>query len=457
MRLLQSTTVRFAALVFVLQLAGALVLLAAVHQLTRAELSAASRDLSEEMRDDLLAAYSQGGVADLGETIRARVASGNDPGSVILLVGRDSLFLAGNIAFWPPNVPAATHWRTIELFRIGRPLPERMGVIATQLPGGNRLLTGHVIESELRFAGMMEGAMLSTLLLAVALAALAAWYAARMIERRLDATVHTVRAVAAGDLERRVPFDRSDDAFEALAVEINAMLDRIAALMAELKVVTDGLAHDLRSPLTRLRATLDRGLAQIERGDGAAAIGRAIDEADTLLGMLNTALQISRAEAGLGREVFVTTDLGTMLEDIAEVFGPLAEERGFALAVEAEPAVRAPVHRELLAQALANLVDNALKYGSGRILLTANHAVGGVVLSVTDEGPGIAAGQRSEALRRFGRLDAARGDSGAGLGLALVSAVARLHGGWLSLGDNHPHGLRVELMISDGCNGRPLR
>ena len=452
--MLRSTTLRFAALVFLLQLAGAVILLVAVLQLTRSELNASSRALAGELRADLLAVYGQGGTPDLIETIATRAAPGSDPGSVILLVGRDGRFLAGNIAIWPPNVRPEARWRTIELYRIGRRLPERMGVFATRLDGGERLLTGHVIESELRFAGMMEGAMLSTLLLAIVLAALAAWYAAHLIERRLDATVRTVRAIAEGDLARRVPVDRSGDSFQMLAVEINAMLDRIAALMSELKIVTDGLAHDLRAPLTRLRATLDRGLTRADAADHPALMARALDEADKLLAMLNTALQISRAEAGLGRDMFVEADIGALLEDIAEVYGPLAEDRGFELAVDAPPDLLAPVHRELLAQAIANLVDNALKYGAlkygaGRIVLAARRERDEVALTVSDEGPGIAAGQREEALRRFGRLDPARSGDGAGLGLALASAAARLHGGSLSLRDNDPHGLRVTVSIAD--------
>lgn len=453
MRVLRSTTVRFALFVFLLQLAGAAVLLVTVHQLTRSELNNSSRALSQELRDDLLATYGQGGVGDLAATIAARAAPGTDPGSVILLVGRDGRFLAGNIAVWPPNVSVEPHWRIVELFRLGREMPERMAVIGTRLRGGEKLLTGHVLESELRFAGILEGAMLSTILLAVILAALAAWFAAHMIEHRLDAVVRTARAVTAGDLERRVPADGSGDSFHALATEINAMLDRIAGLMIELKIVTDGLAHDLRSPLTRLRATLERGVIEASP-DSEGTLNRALDEADKLLAMLNTALQISRVEGGLGKDAFVEADIGALLADIAEVYGPLAEERGFELTVDVPEPLTAPVHRELLAQAIANLVDNALKYGAGRITLAARKTDDRITVTVTDEGPGIPISQRAEALRRFGRLDPARGDSGAGLGLALASAVARFHGGSLTLCENHPRGLRIYMSIADGSGGR---
>ncbi|WP_157219058.1 sensor histidine kinase [Flavisphingomonas formosensis] len=459
MRLIRSATFRFAALVFLLQLAGALLLLAAVHRLTSAELSQNARALAEELRDDLLATYRQGGTVALAQTIARRTAPEREPSSAILLAAPDGSFLAGNIAAWPPNVPISTPWAVIEIYRIGQSAPERLGVVATHLPGGERLLTGHAIDNALRFTTVMEGAMLSTLLLAIALAAIAALVAARLIEHRLIATVETARAVAAGKLEHRVPLDRSGDAFERLAIVVNAMLDRIAALMTELKVVTDGLAHDLRSPLTRQRAMLERALGRTQEEQARLALGGAIEESDRLLAMLNAALQISRAEAGLGRELFVATDIGRMLADLEEMYGPLAEERGFSIALATEPDLVAPVHRELLGQALANLIDNALKYGAGEISLSADRRGDAICIAVADRGRGIAEDQRAEALRRFGRLDAARRGEGAGLGLSLVAAVARLHGGTLSLEDNDP-GLCARLTIrpeadASGPGARP--
>jgi len=446
LRLIRSATFRFAALVFLLQLAGTVLMFGAVHRLTSAELTQNGRALAEELRDDLLATYRQGGAKALAETIHRRTAPERDPGSAILLAAADGTFVAGNIAAWPPTIATATPWTVIEIYRIGRAAPERLGIVATRLPDGGRLLTGHVIENDLRFTTVLEGAMLSTLLLAIALAAVAALMAARMIERRLVSTVQTARAVAAGDLDHRVPLDRSGDAFEGLAIAFNAMLDRIAALMTELKVVTDGLAHDLRSPLTRQRVVLERALAVSQEEQARGALGSAIEESDRLLAMLNAALQISRAEAGLGRELFVPTDVGQMLADLEEMYGPLAEERGFVVVLETEAGLVAPVHRELLGQALANLIDNALKYGGGELRLTAARTETSIRIAICDRGQGIAEDQRAEALRRFGRLDIARRGEGAGLGLSLVAAVARLHDGALILEDHRP-GLCARLVI----------
>ncbi|KQX19507.1 MULTISPECIES: sensor histidine kinase [unclassified Sphingomonas] len=447
----RSTFLRFAALVFLLQIVGAALLLATVHQLTADQIGDEAEAHAEQLRDQLLGSYRQGGFAALGAAVAARTQPGRAPGAAVLLVDRGGRPVAGNIAEWPPSLPSSSAAATIDLFRIGHDESEQIYLVATPLAGGGRLLTGHVVESELRFAVILEEAMVSAFAVAVALAAFAAWSSTRLIHGRLAATVGTARAVTAGNLDHRVPVDGGDDAFDALGATINAMLDRIAALMAELKIATDGLAHDLRSPLTRLRSTLERALDASEGEEAKGAVARAIDEGDRLLTMLDTALRISRAEAGIGRESFVDTDLSAMVEDMVEVYGPLAEDNGFAIVADAPAGIRGHVHRELLGQALANLIDNAMKYGAGRIVVAARRTRDGAVVSVGDDGPGIAENQRPEALRRFGRLDAARSKAGAGLGLALASAVARLHDGALELHDNGP-GLRVELHLGPGIS-----
>lgn len=438
----RSTTLRFALLVFALQLVGAGAMVVTVRHLTRGEIAAQAEDAASDLRDELVGTWRAGGPAAIRAAVDRRMNTDRLPQSVILLTDPRDRFVAGNIADWPPNVPAPGA-ATIEIFRIGHSQPERMRVLATRLPDGSRMLAGHVVESELRVALAMEEAMAVGMAAAIVLAALAAWAAARMIERRLEDTVATAHAVAAGDLSRRVLSKGGDDAFDALAQAVNAMLDRIAMLMTELKVATDGLAHDLRSPLTRLRATLDRALAESHDENARFAVGRALEEGDRLLAMLDTALRISRAEAGLGRDAFVEADLAAMVHDVADMFEPLAEDRGMTIRAEAPETLVARVHRELLGQALANLVDNGLKYGAGTIIVRVEP---GPVLTVADDGPGIPEERREEALKRFGRLDAARTESGAGLGLSLATAVAHLHGGTVALEDNAP-GLRVRLTL----------
>lgn len=416
-----------------------------VRTVTETRLTASATDEAQRLRATLLEAWAAGGVAGLRKAAEARLDRSDRPQSVVLVTARDGTTLAGNVGAWPPNVvpgPPAT----IELFRIRRDHPESMRVIGTVLPDGTRLLTGHVIEGERAFVGAMEMAMVAAMLVALTLAGLAGWVAAQIIARRLRRTVDTVAAVAGGDLDRRVPLEGGGDAFEDLGRSVNAMLDRIASLVGELKMATDALAHDLRSPLTRLRATLERALAAADSEDARVAVLRGMEEGERLLGMLDTALRITRAEAGIGRDAFAATDLTELLADLADLFEPLAEDRGLAIAVMPSAPMIATVHREMIGQAVSNLIDNALKYGAGTIRLSIGTDAGGVAIIVGDDGPGIPTDRWAAALQRFGRLDPSRHESGAGLGLSLVAAVARLHGGTIELADNHP-GLIVRLTL----------
>ncbi len=425
-------------------LAGTILL--AVRHLVQDDLMRDTRALAHELRDDLLASYRSGGTQALRADIDARLAASGRRDIVILLGRADGSAIAGNLGAWPPTLPVrSTSPQTIDLYRVGVPDAERMSLVTTPLAGGLRLLAGHVVERDLRFGLAVQQAMLSTLGVALPLALLGAMIAARMISRRLRLINETARAVGGGDLSRRVAPDRSGDAFEMLGTSINAMLDRIEQLVSELRIVTDALAHDLRSPLTRLKAILERG-----RDDGRSAdaiVRPALAEADALLAMLNTGLQISRAEAGIGREHFARVDLRQMLSDLAELYGPLVEERGFAIVVAADEGLVLGAHRELLGQAVANLIDNALKHSGGDLVtLFAERRDRALIVAVQDNGRGIAVCDRDEALRRFGRLDPSRSVTGAGLGLSLAAAVTRLHGGTLDLSDAHP-GLRVSLHL----------
>ncbi len=448
--ILRSSTGRFFVLVFTLQLISGAALLVFVRHIIADELERTSRTLVSELRDDLIADYRQQGSAGLRQLIATRLAGPRSRDAAVLLDDPHGNHLAGNIEDWPPTLPFEAGWQPITLYRVGRDLPEPMGVIASRLPDGTHLLVGHVIEGDLRVRRLTGEAMIAALLLAVPLALLGAIVATRVITSNVERIAETARRVGMGDLSLRVPHaEDSRDAFGDLAEAINLMLARIEELVTELRVVTDSLAHDLRSPLTRLSATIDRAMRETEDEAALSALERVGSEAETLLAMLSTALQISRAEAGIGRDRFVPTDLGRMIEDLVEVYGPLAEERGFTLSSQGE--AQATVHRELVGQALANLVDNAMKYGrsGGVIRLSARSTPEGVTLAVDDDGPGIPDAQRSAALRRFGRLDPARQPGGAGLGLALAAAVARLHGGRIVLDDNTP-GLSVRLSLPSG-------
>jgi len=438
----RSTVFRFAALVFVLQLAAAAALLFGTAALVRGQVTAEADRAAAALMAELRAVRAAGGADALAREVAARAGGGPPPRAVLLLVDRNGTRVAGNLDAWPPSVVAGGGTRNALLYRTGHAAPEAMRVGAAALPDGGRLLAGAVTEGEARALRRLEEATGLALTLALAFAAVAAWASARLIVARLEGTLAALDGVAAGDLGRRVAPDAARDSFADLGRAVNGALDRVDTLVTELRVATDALAHDLKSPLTRMRAALERAAS---KAGSVEALDRALVEADRLMAVVQTALGISRAEAGIGRENFAEADLGLHMADMAEIYAPLAEETGRTVLFEAaEGPVVARVHRELLAQAIGNLIDNALKYGGGPITLSLAGRVDGVRLSVADRGPGIPADRRHQALRRFGRLDEARGGDGAGLGLALAAAVARLHGGALVLGDAAP-GLLVTM------------
>jgi signal transduction histidine kinase len=444
---LRSATFRFAALVFLLQLVGAATLIVTIGAAVRQQLRRDAQHTVAVLRDDLHASYVDGGSAGLRREVTMRTGDLVTPGTVLLLVDRAGVPIAGNLDAWPPSVAPGRGSTEVTLYRSGLTAAEAMRVEAMRLPGGERLLVGTIIAGEARAMRMLEQVSGVALPLALMFAALAAWIAARTIVARLAEPLAALNAVAAGDLGARVPADGSRDALATLGVAINGALERVETLMIELRMATDGLAHDLKSPLTRMRVVLERAAAQVADPAALDSLDRALAEADRLFVLVQTALSITRAEAGIGRESFVAIDLAAELGGIVEMYAPLVEDAGRALSVVGKGPAVVAVHRELLAQALGNLIDNSLKYGAGTITLALrDRGAEGVELDVADRGPGIPATRHGDALRRFGRLDDARSGTGAGLGLSLAAAVARLHGGTLRLGDAEP-GLIVTMTL----------
>jgi signal transduction histidine kinase len=279
---------------------------------------------------------------------------------------------------------------------------------------------------------------------------------ARRVLKRIDAMTGTTQRIMAGDLSERLPVGRSGDELDRLAGNLNDMLERIEALMRGLKEVSDNIAHDLKTPLTRLRNRAEEALARSStEADYRTALERTIDESDALIRTFNALLMIARAESGQARDDMSDFDAADVARGIHELYEPLAEDDGLSLVVEA---VSAPLHgnRELISQAVANLVENAVKYGkpgnsdpsaqAGTVTIRSELEGDKVLLSVGDHGPGIPEADRARAVERFVRLEASRTLPGSGLGLSLASAVATLHGGELRLSDNNP-GLRATLVL----------
>ena len=283
----------------------------------------------------------------------------------------------------------------------------------------------------------------------------------RNVLARLDSINRTSREIMAGDLSRRVPVTRAGDEFDELASNLNRMLDRTERLMRGMRDVTDSIAHDLRTPLNRLRNRLEGTLANLDSDSREGKeIGAAVDETDQLIGTFNALLLIAEAEAGVAREAMAPVDLPAVVEGVAELYGPVAEEKSVALEIAPCGQVTIAGNKRLISQALANLLDNAIKYtpSGGSVKVAVADTPAGVALSVADTGPGIPAEARAHVLERFVRLEESRNSPGTGLGLSLVAAVARLHDARLDLDDNRP-GLKATLVFPNRIHrpAPPLR
>ena len=372
--------------------------------------------------------------------------------------------VAGNVGSLAPGVMATDGWSETRYRRLDEqdPADHRALVRVTQLSSGFRLLIGRDLEERRRLFGIVAKAAQWSLLVVIVLGIGGGIFVARRVLRRIDAMTGTTQRIMAGDLSGRLPVGRSGDELDRLAENLNAMLERIEALMVGLKEVSDNIAHDLKTPLTRLRNRAEEALAKSRsEAEYRSALERTIEESDGLIRTFNALLMIARAESGQARDNMDDFDAADVAGGIHELYEPLAEDGGMTLRLKTEPA-RLHGNRELISQALANLVENAIKYGkpvpapsganavtainSREILIEARRDGDRVLFSVTDHGPGIPEADLGHAVERFVRLEASRTQPGSGLGLSLASAVATLHGGELRLGDAHP-GLTATLAI----------
>lgn len=407
--------------------------------------------------------YYQLGTIGLQRAIDRRVADDKNGRAIYLLAGPDFRRLAGNLKRWPTARPDSEGWVNFAIKVAGaKGEDERFGRARIFRLGGRvYLLVGHDIRERIRVAAQIEEALIGGLAAILALTLLGALLVSRALLRRIDAINTTSREIVAGDLSRRIPVSGSNDEFDQLAGNLNAMLEQNQTLLIGMKQVTDNIAHDLRSPLGRLRTRLEGLLSgKAGKAETRREIERAIAEADDLLKTFSALLSIAQIEAGTERGRFETVDLGEVVRDIAELYQPLAEDKGLELTQTGagQPAPPAPVrgNRDLLSQALANLADNAIKYtpAGGKIHLDLRRDGGRLILVVRDNGPGIPAEARTRVLDRFYRLESSRSTPGSGLGLSLAAAVTKLHDGTLTLDDNAP-GLIVRLSFPPDPSEEP--
>jgi signal transduction histidine kinase len=395
----------------------------------------------------LRAEASRGDTPALARAVEARSLPGS--AGLYYLADASGAKLAGNLNQLPPEIGA-----TGGVFRYA---PDgatnaHLGVaIPVDLGSGLRLIVGRDVEAQRRSADEMRTLYFLALGFLSFTGLLAGLVMSRMALRRIETINVATRSIMDGDLSRRMAIVGTGDEFDVLAKNLNAMLDRIEALMNGLREVSDNIAHDLKTPLSRLRISAESALMDPRGADAyREGLEHTIDKADELIKTFNALLLVARLEAGVLEENAEQFDPGRLVRDFAELYEPVAEERGMKLALDVAEGSRLTANRQLVGQAVANLIDNAIKYSAKAkdptIAIAMRSDEAGIEIAVADHGPGIAAEDRDRVLKRFVRLEKSRTEPGTGLGLSLVQAVARLHGGAVRLEDNAP-GLRVIVRI----------
>ncbi len=409
--------------------------------------------------------YRQGGIRRLVLVIDARARR---PGSSLYLVTTfNGEALAGNVTALQPGILDTPGWTETIYRRLDEPdtanqkHPEHRALVRVfQLPGGFRLLVGRDLEERERLYHIVLAAGRWSVAIVIVLGLAGGLFVTRRVLRRVDAMTETTRTIMEGDLGGRLPVAGTGDEIDRLAENLNQMLERIELLMRGLKEVSDNIAHDLKTPLTRLRNRSEQALRTAKNeAEYRAALEATIDELDGLISTFNALLMIARAELGQARDDMQDFDAAEIAHDVCELYEPLAEEKGIALTVDAEGPAPAKGNRELISQAVANLVDNAIKYAEpaasaingvpAEIVVAARDDGDRILLTVADHGPGIPEADRARAVERFVRLEQSRSQPGSGLGLSLAAAVARLHGGDLTMEDNKP-GLKCVIALPRG-------
>jgi signal transduction histidine kinase len=457
-KLFRTTTFRLSLTYLALFSAAAAVAIFYLYWNTTVMLSRQLNQTIEAELTGLAEQYRAGGLEQLVRIVAER--SGTPGNSLYLVADSDGRRVAGNLSAVTQDL-----WNSLGPveFVYSRPAPggvEKRLAFANvfRLPGGYRLIVGRDIDDRRVFARTTRQAMLWGLFVMALFGLGGGYWVSRKLLARIDAVAETTRTIMQGDLSGRLPVNGSGDELDRLSDSLNLMLVRIEQLMAGLREVSDNIAHDLKTPLNRLRNRVEAALRE-PYGEAVyrEALERTIEEADGLIKTFNALLSIARIEAGAGGENRERLDVSALLLDVAELYEPVAEERGLDLKAETAPPIYIRADRQLLGQAIANLIDNAIKYGAPEVNGGANGSQPEVVVSarakngtaeivVTDRGPGVPPTERERVLGRFVWLGASRSEPGSGLGLSLVAAVARLHGGSLMLEDNEP-GLRVVLAL----------
>ncbi len=383
--------------------------------------------------------FSERGIEALRTEIDELLTDGVDQDTeVYLLLDPEGRVLAGNVSAVGIRTPA-DRLTDVQVIRYGRLSTSR--ILSHRLQDGALLVVGRDLQDVIAIEQLVLRALMIGAAVALVLAIGGALLFRRVLERRVAAIRRTAHEIESGDLSRRIPIDDAVDEFTRLNHDINRMLDRIQQLMDGVRDVSNAIAHDLRTPLARIRSQLDEAL---RRGAGRDALRDAarvsIESIDELISVFDKLLQIAEAESGVRLRSFGPVALKEIVTNVVELYDATAEANGVALVTDLDHEAVALGDRDLLARAMANLLDNALKYASAdaTIRVCTRHDRGSVAIVVADNGPGIAPNERQKVLQRFYRLDRSRSLPGNGLGLPIVAAIARLHDGRLVLEDAMP-------------------
>jgi signal transduction histidine kinase len=451
-KIFRTSTFRLAAIYLVVFLLSVGALLGYVFWSTIGLLERQTEDTIRSEIQALGDQYRLRGLNGVVDIINRRMA--DESGTLYLLVNAENERLIGNLAAMPSPEPKDATWVDFPIVKgKGAAQVQHMAhAFHVELSGGYELLVGRDVEELHSFRSVIQNAFYWGIGLALALGLSGGYLTSRNFLRRVDAITETSRTIMAGDLSRRMPVAGSGDELDRLAGSLNEMLAQIERLMAGMKEVSSNVAHDLRTPLTRLRARAEAALRSKSAGEHKDALQQTILESEKLLQTFNALLSIARAEAGQLGEGFETIDVSEVLRDVAELYEPLVEDAGGSLKLATIPSINTRADRQLLSQAFSNLIDNAMKYGATaggdavHIAIAAKIENNTAIISIADSGVGIAAENRERVLERFVRLDESRSKPGNGLGLSLVSSVMKLHGGSLELGETGP-GLKAILTL----------
>jgi signal transduction histidine kinase len=400
----------------------------------------------------LQGAYERSGRDGLIGLIQQRIADKSFADNLYLLADPSLAALGGNLTAWPPAVTAPNGWTE---FRTGEPLPNAtnrplLRAMLGTLPNGDRLLVARDISELDSFADQIGIAVISGVILIFVIAGVVSILVTRRTVGRIEQINATSRAIMLSGLDKRIPLRGTHDEWDRVAENLNLMLDRIETLMGEVKQVSDNVAHDLRTPLTRMRGRLEKAYHGQRIGkDDQLLIGDTIADLDVVLRIFASLTRIAQIETQARKGAFRTVNLVEIASEVVELYDAAAEPDGTRLSMVGDREVLVTGDRDLIFDAISNLVDNAIKHGraGGRVVVANENIDGSPVISIADDGPGIPADQYEHVFKRFYRLEHSRYTPGNGLGLSLVAAVARLHGARIEMLDNVP-GLKLTLRFS---------